>query len=221
MKTADKLRAVMMDALEAEKRVGSPEGMWRIRKGLERINQEERRPKTKTKAELVELYQDMHASQKYFPGFSITAHVPAIVEIVEQFRQVGGPDPRMLDFGCGKGMQYLKRRVHEAWGVLPHCYDPGVSHLSEIPEGQFDIVLCIDVLEHVEEADVPSVLDQIHRTIASGGTAFLAISTVTSRKKLPDGRSVHVTVKPGEWWEEQIKAVFHDKRCIAVYVGAE
>jgi SAM-dependent methyltransferase len=221
MKTADKLRALCEDALAAEARVGSPEGMLRIRKGLERIDQEERRPKTKTKAPLVDLYQEMHGSQKYFPGFSITAHVPAIAGIVDTMRDALGREPRMLDFGCGKGMQYLKRRVHEAWGVLPHCYDPGVAHLSEMPAGEFDIVLCIDVLEHVEEADVAAVLSRIFDKTAPDGIAFLAISTVTSRKKLPDGRSVHVTVQPGEWWEERIRAVAAGRSFAAVYVGTE
>jgi hypothetical protein len=43
------------------------------------------------------------------------------------------PD-RLLDYGSGKGYQYLARRYHERWGgLLPHCYDIGVQQLSPSP----------------------------------------------------------------------------------------
>lgn len=170
---------------------------------------------------LIEQYREMHRGGKHFPGFSIQAHLPAIIELVEAFRTTHGRDPRMLDFGCGKGMQYLKRRIHEAWAVLPHCYDPAVQHLDEMPAGEFDIVLCVDVMEHVPEEEVDGVLEAIFGKLAPNGLAFLAISTATSRKKLDDGRSVHVTVKPGEWWEERIRAVAGRRLFSAVYVGKE
>ena len=73
-----------------------------------------------------EQYGQMHAKGKYFPGYSITPYVGAIAELVKKHQP-----SRMLDFGSGRGLQYLKRRVHEEWGgLLPHCYDIGVRGLD-------------------------------------------------------------------------------------------
>lgn len=143
-------------------------------------------------------YGRMHEKGKYFPGFSISPYVPTITRLVEKFQ----PE-RLLDYGCGRGLQYLKRRVHEDWGgPLPHCYDIGVRGLDEKPEGMFDGVLCTDVLEHITKADLPGVIAELVRYTRPAGFLFLVISCRPSRKKLPSGGDVHVTVEPPSWWKE-------------------
>ena len=144
-------------------------------------------------------YGEMHANGKYFPGFSIAPYVPAIAALVDEHH----PN-RMLDYGCGRGLQYLKRRVHEEWGgLLPYCYDIGVKGLHEKPEGTFDGVLCVDVLEHIERVDIPDVLDELIAYTDEGGFVFLVISCRPTKKRLPDGRDVHVTIEPPSWWHQQ------------------
>lgn len=151
-------------------------------------------------------YGAMHAKGKYFPGYSIQPYVGAIAKLVEQHAT---PATRLLDYGCGRGLQYLKRRVHEEWGgILPHCYDIGVNGLDEKPEGEFGGVLCTDVLEHIAERDLPQFIDDLLAYTAPGGFLFLVISCRPSRKKLPGGGDVHVTVRPPSWWRELLL-----KRC--------
>lgn len=145
---------------------------------------------------LVDEYRRIHAKGKYFPGYSIGDYARAIAPFVDQHK----PE-RMLDYGCGRGMQYLKRRYHERWGgLLPHCYDPGVPELSEKAEGTFGGVLCVDVLEHIEAANIPAVLDELFAYVDEGGFLFLVISCRPTKKKLSDGRDVHVTIEPPSWW---------------------
>lgn len=151
-----------------------------------------------------EQYGQLHAGGKYFPGFSISPYVPRIAELVREHQA-----ERLLDYGCGRGLQYLKRRVHDQWGgVLPYCYDIGVRGLDEKPEGLFDGVICTDVLEHIERADLPAVLWDLLSYTRVGAFMFLVISCRPSRKKLPRGGDVHVTVEPPSWWKAQLEQAF-------------
>jgi hypothetical protein len=150
---------------------------------------------------LQQAYYDLHTNPKYFPGYSIQAHIPALIELVAKHR----PES-LLDYGCGKGYQYLKRRVHELWGgPLPYCYDFAVPHISEKPTRVFDGVICTDMLEHVEESEVDAIVAEICGYATK--FAFFAIHTSASENKkhknLPDGRDLHITVRPPGWWEQK------------------
>lgn len=154
------------------------------------------------------MYSELHNNQKVFPGTSIKSYVSEIAQCVRLYR------PRnLLDYGSGKGFQYLVGRVHENWGgLLPHCYDVGVRQLAEKPKGPFDGVICTDVMEHIDEPDVNEILADIFSMVPArddGGTsfAFFAIACrPAARKRLPDGRDVHLTVKPPEFWEKKLES---------------
>lgn len=148
-----------------------------------------------------EVYSRMHeATPKDWAGYTCCGHVDKIAPLVKKHAA-----RTMLDYGCGKGYQYLGRRIHEQWGgILPTCYDPGVRQLNAKPEGTFDGVMCCDVLEHIEERDVDGILADIFGY--ADKFVFLSIACVPAKVRalLPDGRNVHVTVKPPEWWLEKI-----------------
>lgn len=138
----------------------------------------------------------MHANPKRFQGYSIKGHVQNIKDLV-----VTHGATSLLDYGCGKGMQYLKLRVHERWGgILPHCYDPGIKALSELPDGNFDGVICTDVLEHVPESEITGVVDELIGK--ADRFLYASIDLEPARKHLPDGRNAHVLLKPEAWWLE-------------------
>lgn len=145
-------------------------------------------------------YGELHANPKRFHGYSILDHVPDIAELVKSTSS-----KTLLDYGCGKGYQYLVTRVHEQWGgALPYCYDIGIPQMHDGKKaGPFDGVICTDMLEHIEEADVPTVLADIFSL--SRKFVFLTVSCSPARHKtLPDGRNVHLTVKPPAWWDQVI-----------------
>ena len=146
-------------------------------------------------------YGRLHSGTKTFSGYSILRSLSTITALVQSCR----PE-RILDYGCGKGYQYLKKRVHESWGgPLPECYDVGVHALSERPEGKFDFIICTDMMEHIAEEDVPNILRDIASFCNPGATVFFNIATQPARrKKLSDGRNVHLTVRPPEWWNKII-----------------
>jgi len=149
-----------------------------------------------------ETYGKLHAREKAFSGYSIKPYVERIGDLVRNTAA-----DRLLDYGSGKGYQYLARRVHNHWGILPHCYDPGVRQLRDCPEGPFQGIICTDVMEHIEERDVDRILDHIFSLTDPNrhGFVFFAIACrPAKRKRLPDGRDVHVTIRPPDWWRERL-----------------
>lgn len=145
-------------------------------------------------------YRQLHDNPKRFPGQTILHYVETITKLVHQHRP-----SRMLDYGCGKGYQYLAQRIHERWGgPLPVCYDIGVRQLSTKPEGLFGGVLCTDVLEHIEEPDLPALLDELFGYAEPGGFVFLSIACRPTKKVLPQGGDVHRTIQPPSWWIDLI-----------------
>lgn len=160
----------------------------------------------KTTLDYANLYGAMHAKyEKYFAGK--VRGIDVVVDLVKKTK------PRnLLDYGSGRGYQYLVNRQHEAWGgVLPYCYDVGVRQLRQRPEGTFDGILCCDMMEHIDEADVDVVLTDIfgfsaERRGQARSFVYFHISCIPSiGKTLPDGRNVHLTQKPPEWWNERLR----------------
>jgi hypothetical protein len=66
------------------------------------------------------------------------------------------------------------------------------------------MVVCTDVLEHIE----PEHLDAVLRHVCSLAkkAVFLQIATRPAKKCLPDGRNAHLTVQSAEWWLAKIPA---------------
>jgi len=105
----------------------------------------------------------------------------------------------ILDYGCGAGS------LAEALKPLKvQQYDPGVPGREALPK-PCDLLVCTDVLEHVEPDRLDVVLQHMYRITNKG--AFVVISTRPAREVLPDGRNAHLIVQPSEWWLEKLKEV--------------
>lgn len=172
------------------------------------------------------VYGRLHENSKRFPGFTLQYYVDDLRDLIIQTSP-----RRLLDYGSGKGYQYLAMRLHEQFdGPLPHCYDPGVRQIAERPKGKFDGIICTDVMEHIEEADVDAVLADIFSFVQAGfhwedsesAFAFFAISCRPANKVFEDGRNLHVTIKPPQWWDEKIARHARDGLIIRTrFEGAE
>lgn len=101
----------------------------------------------------------------------------------------------ILDFGCGHSDLVAHFWADGARRIAR--YDPAVPAYKRMPEGEFDIVICNDVMEHILLADVDVVLAEMRQKSAR---ALFTISMRPARAKLPDGRNAHVTLlSPTEW----------------------
>lgn len=113
----------------------------------------------------------------------------------------------VLDYGCGKCSLLMtmgeERMVDHAFEYTG--YDPAVERYSQAPMPA-EMVVCLDVLEHVEPQCLPDVLEDLRRCTQKLG--FFTITIVAAKKMLSDGRNAHLIVKPPIWWLERIMEHF-------------
>ena len=122
----------------------------------------------------------------------------------------------ILDYGCGKGvlLTHLADDVDEQLGnVALQGYDPAVDGFTDAPLPA-DLVVCTDVLEHVEPEHLKAVLSHL-QDLTKGG-ALIVINTGPAVEKLPDGRNAHLIQKPFEWWMEQMLEFFIIDQVISI-----
>lgn len=129
----------------------------------------------------------MHSRQDW--GDDGAKHFDAVKALHEEIKPA-----TTLDYGAGS------MKLAEAFkplGIRVQCYDPGVPG-KEAPPKPCDMVICTDVLEHVEPDKLDAVLDHMRRI--TGMAAYLVIATRPANHKLPNGANAHLIVKPADWW---------------------
>jgi len=97
----------------------------------------------------------------------------------------------ILDYGCGK------RTLEKELGYAISNYDPAIPGCDALP-APADLVVCCDVLEHIEPECLDEVLDHLRELTKH--TVMFVIDTHAANKHLPDGRNAHAIIQPPEWW---------------------
>lgn len=149
--------------------------------------------------ELEKHYSDLHGQMfQHFTGRSLRPHVEAIKALIDEYEC-----KTLLDYGCGGAKLYVEHAVDRVvWGVNAYLYDPNHPKFNELPDHQFDMVVCTDVLEHIPELCVPDVL---HRILTRARKCvYLNAAEYPAVKTLPNGENAHVTVRPLAWWHEAL-----------------
>lgn len=126
-------------------------------------------------------------------------HAPLVTRLAAGIKSAEGTAPSVLDYGCGKG--YLAKALPFAI----HEYDPAIAEKSARPQPS-DLVICTDVLEHVEIEHLPGVLDDLRRVTKQ--VAYFVVHTGPSGKTLADGRNAHMIQQDAAWWSDRLKAFF-------------
>lgn len=129
---------------------------------------------------------DLHATT---PGWGTTGRnfAPIVNRIVGDYAI-----QNILDYGCGK--QTLARALPQ-YRIIG--YDPGLPGLDAPPQPA-DLVVCTDVLEHIEPECLEDVLDDLQRVTRKCG--FFTVATTPAIQQLPDGRNAHLVVEGMRWW---------------------
>jgi len=102
----------------------------------------------------------------------------------------------LLDYGCGSNLS-LQETLKPARDFMYQAYDPCVARYAAEPVPA-DMVVCIDVLEHIEPHLLDNVLD--HLAELTELVLFTSINTGPAGKTLEDGRNAHLIQQPMEWW---------------------
>jgi len=170
--------------------------------------------------QLLEMYREMHLqgerhlgipAHETFDGRSLKRQLGRIKHLITTTGALS-----VLDYGCGKGTQYDPRPVTidgegqwdgviDYWGVDEvTCFDPAYPPLSKRPAGDFDGVVCTDVLEHCPEEDMPWIVADLFGYARK--FVYATVACHPARKRLPDGQNAHCTIREPQWWEQIFKA---------------
>lgn len=112
----------------------------------------------------------------------------------------------VLDYGTGKGLLVKRLRNELPDTIRVEGYDPAVLKWSNKPQENSDILLCLDVLEHVELDLIDDVINDIKSLTSQ--FCYLVIDLKPAVKRLADGRNAHVLLAPPEWWISKFSHVF-------------
>jgi 2-polyprenyl-3-methyl-5-hydroxy-6-metoxy-1,4-benzoquinol methylase len=108
----------------------------------------------------------------------------------------------IIDYGCGKG-KLVNTFKQDFPDKIIQGYDPAVEEFSQKPTTTFDMLVSLDVLEHIEPDYIDNVLQDINKIITKG--CYLVIATGPAKNKLPDGRNAHLIQQGPDWWKNKIK----------------
>jgi 2-polyprenyl-3-methyl-5-hydroxy-6-metoxy-1,4-benzoquinol methylase/uncharacterized Rossmann fold enzyme len=144
-------------------------------------------------AELRNLNAKLHQDNLFY-GVGGGRHTKVVLQICQNLKTNS-----VLDYGCGKG--YLGKALDfPIWE-----YDPAILLKSESPRPA-DIVVCTDVLEHIEPDKLMFVLGDISRCMKKVG--YFVIHTGPAKKFYSNGRNTHLIQQDKTWWHKQIKQIF-------------
>jgi uncharacterized Rossmann fold enzyme len=150
------------------------------------------------------LQLELHSHGNY--GVTGAMYTPTIFHAISQLAKRHGA-VTVLDYGSSTGetMKAVKEHLWLPPTVEDRRYDPFVEEFAAEPEPA-DLVICTDVLEHVEPLCTKAVLD--HIASLTKRIAFFSISLGKANKTLSDGRNAHINLPGQEWWLKELKKRF-------------
>jgi SAM-dependent methyltransferase len=143
-------------------------------------------------------YKVLH---KYSPtyGSSGCKYLPEVCLIIDYLKP-----KTVLDYGCGKA-NLIKELVFRYPDVEFYGYDPAIPGRDVLPVQKADLVINTDVLEHISEKCLPSVVENI---ASISDAVFFALHHALAYTILPNGENAHCTVKPPQWYYELLGRYF-------------
>lgn len=131
-----------------------------------------------------EQQKKLHAAGDY--GVSGFKHADQVMQLAKQLNTRS-----ILDYGSGQ--QTLQKGI-----PFPITnYDPFVVGCEEEPTTH-DLVVCSDVLEHIEPDCVADVLQHIWSKTTK--LLFVDVACRPAKKYLEDGRNAHLIQESPSWW---------------------
>jgi len=146
-------------------------------------------------ASYLAMQRELHADPR---GYGTRGHKWAHVvrELIAQYDASS-----VLDYGCGQGALVRELSVDKSCHVSLREYDPAVGGKTHLPVFA-DLVVCTDVLEHIELDRLDTVLR--HLRMLARKAVFAVVSTVETAKTLPDGRNAHILLQDATWWPSKM-----------------
>lgn len=140
-------------------------------------------------------------TQKMPWGGDVVGSVPRIYKYASEHNCKS-----ILDYGSGKS-DFLKTmdRDFPDHGFQINQYEPARPELAGDPVAS-DMVICVDVLEHIEPDKLDNVLD--HIASKANKIFYFKICLVASFNSFEDGTNLHLIVEPKEFWLDKLSKYY-------------
>jgi hypothetical protein len=145
---------------------------------------------------LIEQYRQVHATSAY--GQSSVKRAPYVLAHIRASK----PDS-VIDYGCGQST--LPDLIRGSGVATVVRYDPAIPAYAQKPHERFDLLISIDVLEHIPEEELEQVLQDMK---ALSNKALIMIDHRPAKFILPNGQNAHATVKTADWWHERLRKIY-------------
>lgn len=150
-----------------------------------------------------QLQKELHARNVGY-GTSGYKHGDRILDLAQKMKTRS-----ILDYGCGQ------RTLAKIIPFPITSYDPMLPGYDDEPEPH-DLVVCGDVLEHIEPECLIEVL--AHLKSKTKAVLFADIACRPAKKSLADGRNAHIIQASPSWWLSQLASYF-DPQSFQTYEG--
>lgn len=170
--------------------------------------------------------------------------VKKVLPYIDRMIKVRSRAITILDYGCGQARHVYDPRYVNNWqfknfkdqtifsffpGMIQsyYCYDPAVPRYSEPPCAgtKFDLVAVPDVLEHIPEESLESIIRSLGQYVRDDGLIVFSISgnVAAAHFNNEDGtvENAHITVKPFKWWNDLIASSVQDRAYVIIYTADE
>jgi 2-polyprenyl-3-methyl-5-hydroxy-6-metoxy-1,4-benzoquinol methylase len=107
-----------------------------------------------------------------------------------------GPErPSLLDYGCGKGV-FLRQMTQSGLFRYVRGYDPAVDAFKARPTQLYDLVLCLDVLDQIEDEFVEATIQDV----AQFAGRFAVFDVIT----IQTPALAHLNPRSAQTWQQII-----------------
>jgi hypothetical protein len=183
------------EALEKARKVGENERRWLLSRQVRTFNSLYESPPWNMTPELIspryrELNQELHRNPTVPFGYKGWEQADLAEKLYRQYDCTSA-----LDYGAGK--QTLSKEMGNR-GIAVADYDPSISEISAMPQPA-DLVVCSDVLEHVEPEYIGRVVNHL-RSLAIKCLLVRVCMVPCTSKSLPDGSDPHRIVQGKDEW---------------------
>lgn len=141
-----------------------------------------------------EMQRTLHAAPRGYGGRG-NKWAGIVMQIASEYGATS-----ILDYGAGAGTLAVTLKATLPSTIRVSEYDPAIKGKESLPDFA-DLVVCTDVLEHIE----PECLDNVlaHLRSLARKALFIVVSTKASNKVLSNGKNAHLIIRPARWWKKR------------------
>lgn len=136
----------------------------------------------------VELYKKVYNNKEYG-----NTSIKNLRYLLPQIKKLS--PKTLLDYGCGRSK--LADRLEESLDLVIYKYDPAINEFSNKPNVSVDLLINIDVLEHIPVTELDAFLTGMS---SLSKDAIIVIDTKLAETILENGENAHCTIKSKKEW---------------------